>query len=63
MSKEDTPEMIQTCLSCTWDECWNCLGRKDAYCIGLRIELGDEKLIRSILRGAMRREYERTDRL
>lgn len=56
MSKEDTPEMIRTCLSCPWDEGWNCLGRKNEYCIGLRIELGDEKLIRSILRDALRRE-------
>ena len=55
MNDGDTPEMIRNCLSCQWDECWDCLGRKDAYCVGLRIELGDEKLIRSILRGARRR--------
>ena len=36
----DTPEMIEYCLNCRWTECWNCLGRSNAYSIGLRLELG-----------------------
>lgn len=63
MKDGDTPEMIRHCLNCPWDECWNCLGGRNSYSIGLRIELGDEKLLMSILRDAMGSEYERTDRV
>ena len=35
----DTPSMIQWCLSCKWPDCWDCLGKKNDYSYGLRIEL------------------------
>lgn len=38
----DTPEMIRYCLNCPWDNCWNCLGLKNCYSYGLRLELGGE---------------------
>ena len=36
----DTPEMIEYCLNCPWDKCWDCLGQKSAYSQALRFELG-----------------------
>jgi hypothetical protein len=36
----DTPQMIEYCLNCQWDECWNCLGQRSCYSYGLRLELG-----------------------
>lgn len=35
----DTPAMIQYCLRCPWDKCWNCLGQKSSYSYALRMEL------------------------
>ena len=36
----DTPAMIKHCLECPWTECWNCLGRNNAYSNALKVDLG-----------------------
>lgn len=37
----DTPQMIKLCLNCPWPVCWNCLGLKNKYSYGLRLELSE----------------------
>lgn len=35
--------VIDFCLSCQWDVCWNCLGKHNAYSRALRQELKEEE--------------------
>lgn len=37
----DTPAMVQYCLSCPFPDCWDCLGKNNAYTYGLRMELDE----------------------
>lgn len=46
----DTPQMVQYCLNCPWDECWNCLGRTTSYSRWLRVELGDDRYLQSLIK-------------
>lgn len=50
----DTQQMIDYCLECPWDKCWNCLGRYTDYSYGLRLELKGEsdRTIQQLTKGA-----------
>ena len=39
----DTQNMIEYCLNCPWDKCWNCLEGHGAYSYGLRADLIDNE--------------------
>lgn len=37
----DTQAMIDYCLKCPFEKCWNCLGKHNNYTYGLRMELDE----------------------
>lgn len=53
----DTPQMIEYCLSCPFEKCWNCLGGHNRYTYGLRMELDErfrDRQARGVLKQAMK---------
>lgn len=39
-SFSESKEVIEYCLNCPWDECWDCLWEGGTYSEGIRIMLG-----------------------